>query len=125
MTATVKILRGNLGALNQSTGQVGGLVNPTTIYSGKARIWNVEGAGVFETGDGPIDTRQTFVSIPYSARPVPKRDDLVEIIYDDPADSDLDTRYFRVLEVDGGALIAATRKLTCTSFYPSRYWGQE
>lgn len=124
MLATVTIYRGQLGALDTTTGRVGGLTNATTIYSGKARIWTMSGSGVVTLGEGTVDTRSTIVSIPLSARPLPARDDLVLIGDDNLSDADLDTRALRVLDVDGGGLIGAARKLTCTGYYPSRYWGE-
>jgi hypothetical protein len=123
MLSTVLIQRGDLGETDPLTGVVGGIVNPTTIYSGKARVYPVSGAAV-SIGDGMIDMRTTTISIPMSA-PVPKRDDIVTITSDDLSDQDLDSRTFRITEVDGGGYIGAARRLTCTSFYPSRYWGEQ
>jgi len=124
MLSTIRILRGELGGFDETTGIGGGLTNVTVIYRGKARIWNVNGSGVINVGEGTIDTRQTYISYPIDA-PVARRDDIVEILDAELSDNDLDNRTFRVLDVDGGGYIGAARKMTCTSFYPSRYWGEQ
>lgn len=124
MVATITILRGNLGTLNVTTGEVGGLASATTIYAGKARIRNVNGTGVINVGDGEIDQRSTVISIPIDS-PVPFRDDLVRIDNDGNTDTDLDSRIFRVLDVDGGGMFGDARRMTCTSWHESRYWGEQ
>jgi hypothetical protein len=124
MLSTVKILRGQLGGFDETTGIGGGIANSTIVYQGRARVWGVNGSGVINVGEGTIDTRQTYVSYPIDS-PVARRDDIVVILQDDLSDTDLDGRVFRVLDVDGGGYIGAARKLTCTSFYPSRYWGEQ
>lgn len=121
MLGTVRIQRGKLGTLDPTTGVVGGLNNLSVIYEGKARVWSVDGGGVISTGNGQIDTRTTYVSIPVSA-PVPHRDDIVTVLNDDLSDDDLDNRVFRIMEVDGGGYISETRRLTCSSFFPNRWW---
>lgn len=124
MLSTITVLRGNLGTLNPTTGMVGGLTGATTVYAGKARIRTVSGAGVINVGGGEIDQRSTVISIPISS-PVPHRDDLVLIGEDDEADPDLDTRIFRVMEVDGGSYFGDARRLSCTGWLSSRYWGEQ
>lgn len=123
MLASITIQRGDLGALNPTTGTVGGLTNLVTIYSGKARIWTA-GGNAIALGDGIIDMNQTYVSIPIDATTTPRRDDIVTVLNDMLADVDLDDRVLRVMEVDGGGLVGAARRLTCSYFNQSRYWTQ-
>lgn len=124
MEASIMVLRGDAGALDPTTGIVGGLANTRTIYSGKARIRTVSGSGVLSIGDGTIDTRSTVISIPITA-PIAHRDDLVRVINGGPADANLSTRIFRVLEVEGGSLFGDARRMSCTGWYESSYWGQQ
>lgn len=124
MLSSIRILRGSLGGFDETTGIGGGLTNTQVVYFGKARVWNVNGSGVINVGEGTIDTRQTFISYPID-QPVARRDDIVLILSAELSDDDLNDRVFRVLDVDGGGYIGAARKMTCTSFYPSRYWGEQ
>lgn len=127
MNSQITVLRGSLGALNPTTGLVGGLSGALTIYAGMARIRTVSGSGVLSTGGGTIDTRQTIISIPMVAA-IPYRDDIVTVseVNQDPdgsqADTDLITRAWRVLDVDGGGYFGDARRMTCTQFFDSRYW---
>ncbi len=124
MLATITILRGALGTLNPTTGLVGGLASAVTVYTGKARIRSVTGSGVIDVGGGEIDQRSTVISIPIAAT-APRRDDLVVIGQDDAADAELDTRIFRVMEVDGGGYFGECTHLNCTGWYSNRLWGAQ
>lgn len=127
MNSHITILRGAVSALNTTTGLVGGLSGATTIYTGKARIHTVAGSGPIQNAGGPIDTRRTIISIPIDSA-VPFRDDLITIQSTNrdsdgsESDANLDTRIFRVLDVDGGSYFGDARRMTCTQFYDSRYW---
>lgn len=122
MTAAIRVLRMGAPVLDETTGE-STAVYTEIVYQGKARVWSVEAAGVLELGDGRITTRQTNVSIPWDATPVPKNDDMV-IVDDFGGDVDLDTQAFRIIGVDGGGLIRAARRLTCIEWTPDRYWGE-
>lgn len=124
MRAQINVLRGNLGTLNPTTGLVGGLASAITVYSGNARIRTVAGASVIQVGGGEIDQRTTLISIPITSA-MPQRDDLVQVVNDDLADPDLDTRIFRVMEVEGGSLFGDARRMSCTGWYESRYWNKQ
>lgn len=127
MTSQITILRGALSLLNPATGIVGGLAGATTIYQGKARIHTVSGSGAPSDSGAPIDTRSTTISIPITA-PIPNRDDVITVqatnVNTDgtQADADLDTRVFRVLEVEGGSFFGDARRMSCTQAFDSRYW---
>lgn len=127
MTSLIQILRGSLGAFDPATGRVGGLTSTSNVYGGtdgaKARIRTVGGAGVVSVGAGEIDTRQVIISIPMTAT-IPHRDDVVRVV-SDGADTDLNTRIFRVLDVDGGSFFGDARRLTCVGWFSSRYWGPQ
>lgn len=119
MTATGRILR--MGALSED--QVTGVVSsgvPTTLYTGKMRIWSVSASGVLVLGEADIDTRTTYVTIPF-ATVVPRTDDIV-IVDDFGSDEDLETKTFRVIGVDGGGLTRASRRLTVVAWQQSREW---
>lgn len=121
MTATVQILRGQLGAMDPTTLKVGGLQNSTVIYEGNARIHTLSGEGSLSLGDGQIDQRQVVISIPWDA-PIPQRDDVVIIGNDDEADTTVDGLALRIVEVAGGTLFGDARRLSCVAWGPSRYW---
>ena len=124
MSAQIRVLRGELGSLDPATGQVGGITGATTVYAGKARIRTVAAAGVLAVGEGSIDTRQALVSIPITAA-VPRRDDLIAVAANGAADPSLDTRIFRVTEVDAGGLFGDARRMTAVGWYESRYWNAQ
>lgn len=123
MTATGIIQRGDLGALDPVTMEVGGLANVQTVYSGKMRVRLLTGAGVITSGEQTIDTRTTQITIPIGA-PVPHRDDLVTVTDYSSSDSDVNNRLFRVMEVEGGGIFGYGRVMTCVSWYESRYWSE-
>lgn len=123
MTASVTVYRGDLGAMDPETGDVGGLANAQTVYQGKARVRTVSGAGVLAVGEGTIETRSTIVSIPIDS-PMVRRDDVIEIT-DELADTELDARFFRVLDVDAGSMFADARRMTCQGFAGSRWWSDQ
>lgn len=119
MQSTIQILRGNLGQLDEGTLLVGGIQSATTIYTGKAHVHNVLGAGVISVGEDAVDTRTVQISIP-AAAPVPRRDDLVKVTADN--DSDLPNRVFRVMDVNSGGLISSYHTMSCQGWFESRYW---
>lgn len=123
MTNQVNLLRGVLGGLAPADGTVAGIVSPTLLYTGKARVHPVAGFGPLEVGGGIVDERQATISIPMSAA-VPNRDDLIEVL-DGGGDSDLEHEFWRVVQVYGGGFFNEARRMFCTSWHPSRYWGQQ
>lgn len=126
MNSAITVRRGPLGTLNTTTGLVGGLSTTTLVYSGKARVRLVAPGGS-TPGPDPIVLRQTIISIPINS-PVPHKDDLVLVSATNldtdgtEADVNLDARAFRVQEVDGGGYFGDARRMTCTSWFPSRTW---
>lgn len=124
MKARIVIIRGELGTMDPDTLTVGGLRNVDTIYSGKARIRTVTGQGTVETTQGTIPLRSVLMSIPIDSA-VPHVDDCVIVGVDDLADADLDTRIFRIVEVNGGEFFGDARRFSTTGWYESRYWGKQ
>lgn len=122
MTAMIQVLRGTLGTLDPDTGLVGGLQDSQTVYRGLARIRTVGQPAPVSIGGGEIAMRDTIISIPMTAPKVPHRDDLVRVLSDTPADTDLNTRIFRVLGADGGGMFGDARRISCSGWYQSRYW---
>jgi hypothetical protein len=96
------------------------VTSPT--YAGKARIWESNTGQIVIVGDAAITLMQTNISIPFSA-PKPKRDQIVVVNYA-PQDSDLDGRAFRIIAVDGGGQIGATRRMTVTAYTDSDVWSR-
>lgn len=119
MTSTIQIMRGDLGVMDPNTLLVSGITNVTTIYTGKAHIHNVNGAGMITVGDAPIDTRTVAISIPISA-PVPRQNDLVKVTVD--SDPDLPNRIFRVMDVNVGGLLNSCHVMTCQGWFEGRAW---
>lgn len=126
--ATIKLLRGDVGAMDPVTLKVPGLSNYATLYgpgiapyNGQARIHPVSGEGSIATGEGDLDLRQVVVSIPWDA-PMPARDDVVQVVQDTLSDGDLTGATFRVVEVSGGSLFGDARRMSCTLWGRSRYW---
>lgn len=124
MKGKIVVLRGQLATMDPDTLIVGGLTDVLCVYKGKARIRTVVGAGTLEVSGGTIALRSTIISIPQGSAQ-PHVDDAVVIGVDDFADADLDTRIFRVTEVDGGQLLSDTTRFNVTGWYESRYWGQQ
>lgn len=122
MGSIILISRGTLGELDPVTLLVGGITAANTIYDGPARIRTVNGADTVSLGGGEIAVRNTIISIPMSVTAVPRRDDLVQVISDSGSDADLDSRVFRVLDVDGGGFFGDARRLGCAGWYQSRWW---
>lgn len=125
MKAKIVIIRGDLGTMDPETLVVGGLENAQDIYRGKARIHTVSGAGTVTVSQQTIPIRSVIMSIPMSVTNVPRVDDCVVVGVDDLADADLDTRIFRVVEVEGGSFFGDARRLSTTGWYESRYWGKQ
>lgn len=124
MLARIVISRGSLGTLDTTRGTVGGLTDGNTVYRGKARVRTVGNAGTISVGGGEIAIRRTIISIPIDS-PIPHRDDLVQVLTDDEADRNLDTRIFRVMSVEGGSLFGDARRMEAVGWYESRYWGKQ
>jgi hypothetical protein len=125
MTAIIEILRGSLSTLDPATGLVGGMTDVSRVYRGPARIRSVTNGGTVDLGGGQIATRDTIVSIPMTSPKMPHRDDLIRVLNDLPADADLNTRIFRVLDADGGGLFGDARRMGCSGWLQSRYWGTQ
>jgi len=107
----IQIYRNNDSTFNETTGKY----EPQNImiYEGAARIWELDDAGTMAVGEATYPLRATYCSIPWDHTPVPHNDDTVEVI-SMPDDPDLPGRTFRIMAVDGGGHMRATRRLHIT-----------
>lgn len=106
-------------------------LNPTTgmnvavageeIYQGQARIYSVSGPQVVDLGEADIALRMTYVSIPSDWLPVPQRDDIITVL-EARSDEGLQDKAFRILDVDGGGLVRAVRRMQCVSWEENSSW---
>lgn len=128
MYYTVSIVR----MLDPLFDDVTGLLEATqklSVYQGPARIWTVAGPQVLGVGEDQLTLRQTYVSIPWDAFPVPNRDDIVTVLTYDVhpfyGDDELIGRTFRVTDVELGGQMYATRRLQVIGLEPSSAWGPD
>lgn len=118
MTSRVTIYRNSNPSFDSSSG-VYTAHKGTQVYTGKARIYGVDGAGVTQVGEGDFVNRQTYITIPGDAK-VPHVDDVVVITHS--VDTDLVGRAWRVIAVDGGSILMHSRRLTVTGVMENRDW---
>lgn len=107
-----------------------GLLDPTSglytadtgkvIYRGIARIWDSTTGAIINVGEADLVTTVTYCSVPFDAA-MPRVDDLVRVVTS-PSDDTLETRGFRVMNVDGGGLMRATRRMQITALAENRSW---
>lgn len=90
------------------------------IYRGKARIWDSTTGAIINVGEADLATTATYCSIPFDSE-MPRVDDLIRVI-SAPVDGALESRGFRVMNVDGGGLIRATRRMQITALAENRSW---
>ena len=122
MVDTITIHRPTDGTFNTNTGLLTADISQK-IYEGKARIYSVDGPSVINVGEADLVMRNTNISIPANTSPVPNRDDIIMVL-EAISDEDLQGRAFRVLDVSGGGLVRATRRMLCTGIEESSSWGQ-
>jgi hypothetical protein len=93
----------------------------TLVYEGVARIWELDQAGTLSVGEATFPLRATYCSIPWDHEPVPHNDDIIEVLVmnDDP---DLPGRTFRVMSVDGGGHMRATRRMHITGIVENAHF---
>jgi len=120
MEAEISLYRYGTTDFNDVTGLLSVPSRPA-IYSGKARLWEANDGTVIMTGDSDISTTVTNASIPWNDVE-PQRDDVV-VVTSSPIDASMLGRAFRVVAVDGGGLITATRRMRCISLAASASWG--
>lgn len=116
---TVRIFQTTVQALNTGTGLYTA-VEGADVYAGPARIWSVDGAGVIATGEGDFAMQSTYCSIPWDHTPVPEVDQQVLVVSSD--DTGLIGRTFRIMSVDGGGQMRATRRMQITGLTENRSW---
>jgi hypothetical protein len=76
-------------------------------------------------GESDLSVQQTYLSIPWNVSPVPRRDDVVYVIDDDPDDEVLKHTSYRILEVETGGLMRATRRFSVQRQEESRFFEDE
>ena len=116
----VRIYQNGDSLLNTSTGLYE-VVEGTEIYSGPARIWSSDTAGLYIVGDNDLSRRDTMCSIPWDTSPVPRNDDSLEVT-SSPNDPDLLNRVFRIMSVDGGGQVLPTRRMRLAGLAENRSW---
>jgi len=117
---TVRIFISSTPTLNTTTGAYTS-VEGATIYTGPARIWSVDGGVLMNLGEGDYATMTTYCSIPWDATPVPENDNQI-VVTDSPGDPNLVGKVFRVMSVDGGGQMRATRRMQVTALTENRSW---
>lgn len=121
MSCRVSIYEDATKVLNETTGVVETqFIDPW--YSGKARIWESNTGATAMMGDAAVTLMQTNISIPFDVG-MPKKDQIVVVTHA-PQDTDLTGRAFRVIAVDGGGQIGATRRMTVTAYTDSDVWSR-
>jgi len=110
-------------ALSPTFNTTTGVYSPTstTVYEGPARIWELDQAGTLTVGEATYPLRATYCSIPWDHQPVPHNDDTIEVIKMDD-DPDLPGRSFRVMAVDGGGHMRATRRMHITGIVENAHF---
>jgi hypothetical protein len=115
----IRITRNGQPTFNAATGVYNTV--STQIYSGAARIWELDDAGMIAVGEATFPLRSTYCSIPWNHTPVPHNDDTIEVLVmnDDP---DLPGRTFRIMAVDGGGHMRATRRMHITGIVENAHF---
>lgn len=119
MNSTISLYRYGSINFDDITGTVT-VPDRDPIYSGKARVWQLNEGQVLVSGDADIATASTNISIPFDAA-LPKRDDIV-VIRTCVQDPSIAGMAFRVMAVDGGGMIGAVRRMQCVALVDSGQW---
>jgi hypothetical protein len=120
-TCTVRVFKNAPVTLNATTGLYTA-DEGVEVYNGPARIWSVDGGGVIAVGEGDYAMQSTYCSIPWDHTPIPEMDDQVEVLASD--DTNLVGRTFRIMNIDGGGQMRATRRMQLTGLTENRSWQQ-
>ena len=117
---TVRVFRSTVATLNETTGLID--YKEDTGYSGyegTGRLWTSTDGQYINVAEGDYSTVSTYLSLPFTASPVPVLDDYVEIAgYDE--DPQMEARLFRVVAIDGGGFMRASRRLTLVAVTRNR-----
>lgn len=119
MDSTIKLFRYGQISFDDLTGMLT-VPDRDPIYTGIARIWQLDEGQPVISGDADIATASTSISIPFYSV-MPKRDDIVVVVLC-PQDTNLVGTAFRVMNVDGGGLIGAVRRMQCVALADSGQW---
>ncbi len=119
MNCTVTIYAKSTNEFDVNTGLVtSGFA--AEIYEGKARVYSIDGGGTLNLGEALISTKTTYCSIPWDTPYVAV--DSVVVINDMPGDVENESTTWRVISVDGGGLMRATRRLQIVAWTSSADW---
>jgi hypothetical protein len=127
MYYTVTIERMGDGVFDESSGLIA-VLTKSVVYTGPARIWTVSGPQVFAVGEDALAFSQTNMSIPWDVSPVPHRDDVATvtaIAHAGFGDDELLGTSFRVLDVQMGGQMFATRRMSVLAIVESAAWGPD
>jgi Family of unknown function (DUF6093) len=120
MVDTVAIHRPGDVVLDDETG-LNTATESTKVYQGKARIYSVAGPQVVAVGEADLTFRSTYISIPAEIFPTPHKDDIV-IVLECVSDESLQGKAFRILDIEGGGLVRAVRRMQCQVLEESSAW---
>lgn len=122
MNCTVVLSRFKRGTLDETTGRYTATTG-TVLYTGLARIWSSNTGNVFDVSGTEMSMVSTYCSFPWDVA-MPHKDDKIEVVTC-PGDADLVGRVFRIIYVDGGGLMTATRKTQIVGQTENRSWDPE
>lgn len=114
MTYECVIQRVGSASLNNDT-SIYTAGEPTQLYSGPCRVWSVSGGSSVEVNSEGLVLQQTKLSIPWDEGVGVKRDDEVKIVAA-AHDAALVGKRFRIMDVDKGGDLRATRSFTVQTF---------
>jgi hypothetical protein len=96
-----------------------------TVYTGKARFYNVTGPVTYQLGEEPQYFSSSYVSVPIldpdsGLSVLPMIDDVVTALsHPDPL---MVNKQFRVQDVESGGMFGPVRRLQLTGVQPSKQW---
>lgn len=122
MNCTVKIYAISDQIFDEDTGMVRSKFGEV-LYTGNGRVYSIDGGGSINVGEAVIATKSTYCSIPWDSPYIPV--DSVVVIGDLPGDTFNEDSTWRVLAVDGGGLMRATRRLQLSSWTSDAYWTED
>lgn len=119
MNCTVTIYSNSTNTFDSITGRVTSAY-ADLLYSGKARVYSIDGGGTTNVGEQMIATKSTYCSIPWDSSYIAV--DSVVVINDMPGDPGNESTVWRVMAVDGGGLMRATRRLQVIAWTSGADW---
>lgn len=116
----VRIVHMKDPVLDETTGNIVAAENEER-YAGPARISGGENSGVINIGDGEFAMLRLDVSIPWDTATEARLDDTV-IVLTCPGDPELVGHVLRIVSIQAGGQMRATRTMTCQTVTENRSW---